>query len=198
MRVRQHASHRPGPHDTVSTESVKSSGLSAALVADAWALGDVARALGMWCDADHASIAQATPFNVSQGTVVGLRPIGSKIHPSWRQSIEAAGLSPSDRAVDGGESIARRLTHQEVIARAAAFATTPGVDVVVIAGVTDFVDGIASVCRAYGRLLAVADHHRTAVRAFGAAADFIIELDTQCFPRQQPGPRASRYVEVAQ
>jgi hypothetical protein len=170
--------------------------LKAALVANAWALDDTARALSMRRTPNYTAIVQALPFEVTTGVVVGLRPAGTKLSAPWRESVENAGLSPVDRAVDGNESAARRLTQHAIAAHAGAYATTAGIDVVVIAGIVDLVDTIAGICRAYGRLLAVADHRRTGLHDLGAA-DVIIELGSQCFPQPTTNSGNARCVEVA-
>lgn len=195
LRVENHSQHE---HLDRNGKIRQEPALKAALLADAWVLDDAARALGMRREVDYAAIVRAMPFEVVEGAAVALRPANSKIYAPWRQGVEDSRLAPIDRAVDGDERLARRLSSQEVVARAAAYATMPGIDVVIVAGVVDHLDGLAGACAAYGRLLAVADCHRGAVHAFAAAADFIVELDAQCFPQPPPGPRASRYVEVAQ
>jgi hypothetical protein len=184
MRTQQRAGRRSTQTLLERHNFVNSYEPLAALVVNSWVTWDAARVLSPNRVVDVGAIARSTPWRVKHGVVVGLRPNGTRTDPTWRDQVRSAGLSCSDHSVVGGELEARRLTFNEVLARAAEYATAPGVDMVAMMGVTDLVDPIAEICHRHGKLLVVAGHPRTALWSYSGAADLVVELANDCFPTE--------------
>lgn len=153
----------------------------AAVVLDFWALADLAWILGAAQAPPPATFVEELPFNVTRGAAVGLRPSGSMTSASWRKGVELAGLTPVDRPVEGGERLARRLSHMESMVRAAAFAADGGSELVAVIGVQSCISPLAAVCRDRRVTLVAVDHCKTAVRVFAASADAVLEIGAGCF-----------------
>lgn len=183
MRAQQRAGRRSAQTLPHRQEFVNGNDILAAVVANAWAVQDVAHALG--ADREHSIPATMRALSVVRplrGAVVGFRPERSRISPHWRAQVESAGLTPVDPAVVGGEPAARRLTFNETLVRAAEYATCADLGAVVLVGITDFVDAVADACHRHRKLLVVADHARTGLWSYCGAADIVVELGAGCFP----------------